>query len=108
MTETPGTEAEIAAKIGTVIEMEISGNRKSKKNSTSQSSEPHTLTILKLKWAKPSKHPFKILFTEDSETIKELVNTFQDGDSLDHLIAIQLHMLQLRDTYGLFKDGKLK
>ncbi len=44
--------------------------------------------ILKLKLTRPSKHPLKIPFTEDGETIKEVVNTFQDGDPLDHLIAI--------------------
>ncbi len=66
------------------------------------------LAVLKLKLTRPSKHPLNIPFTKDGETIKEVVDTSQDGDPLDCLIAIKLHMLQLQDENDQFKDGKWK
>ena len=61
-----------------------------------------------MKPAKPSDHPLKISFTEDGRTIKEVVDTYQAGNPLDRLIAIQLHMLQLGNEYELLEDGKWK
>lgn len=107
MTKLLGTEAEITARIEMTIKMEIKAATKVQENLSRQSSKPPTKAILKFNPAKPIKHSLKILFTNDSNTIEEVIKTFQDGDPLKphgNLIAY----VMLRGKCKLFEDGKWK
>ena len=86
-------------------------NQSNKRNDSSSNSNPsqQSKAILKIKRAKRSEHQVKATFEDDEgDAVKEMVQTFRDGDPKELLIELEKELLKLGDRYELFNDGKWK
>ena len=79
------------------------GNRNGNKQRQSQ---PRTKAILRMKQSRPNEHKIKATFTNSAgDKVKELLQTYSDGDPKDLLIELEKELIRIAKRYNMFSDG---
>ena len=80
-------------------------NGNSGNGGTQRTSQP-TKALLRMKQSKRNDHTIKANFTNGAgDEIKELLQTYSDGDPKDLLIELEKQLIKLAKRYGKFSDG---
>ena len=82
-------------------------NRNGSKQQNQRPSQPQTKAIMRMKRSKKNEHTIKATFTDSAgNEVKELIQTYSDGDPKDLLIEAEKQMVKLGSRYNLFNNGE--